>query len=133
MLPTSAVGPANLPFEKLNKFLNFFTHCNVIESLEVAITREPLQIMYTEFAVVVGVIAVNLPFVVLTLQAVLEGIDRAIEEAALNLGAHPVQAFFRVTLPAIRPGIVAGSLLVLVMAGLVGYVSSWRRVPRAEP
>src|SRR5438046_9987844 len=38
------------------------------------ITREPLQIMYTEFAVVVGVIAVNLPFVVLTLQAVLEGI-----------------------------------------------------------
>ena len=45
------------------------------------------QIMYTEFAVVVGVIAVNLPFVVLTLQAVLEGIDRAIEEAALGLGA----------------------------------------------
>src|SRR3989442_4119815 len=42
------------------------------------VTREPLQIMYTEFAVVVGVIAVNLPFVVLTLQAVLEGIDRAI-------------------------------------------------------
>ena len=44
--------------------------------------------MYTEFAVVVGVIAVNLPFVVLTLQAVLEGIDRAIEEAALGLGAR---------------------------------------------
>ena len=54
------------------------------------ITREPLQIMYTEFAVVVGVIAVNLPFVVLTLQAVLEGIDRAIEEAALGLGRGPV-------------------------------------------
>ena len=54
------------------------------------ITREPLQIMYTEFAVVVGVIAVNLPFVVLTLQAVLEGIDRAIEEAALGLGRGSV-------------------------------------------
>ena len=48
------------------------------------ITHEPLQIMYTELAVVIGIIAVNLPFVVLTLQAVLEGIDRAIEEAALG-------------------------------------------------
>ena len=57
------------------------------------ITREPLQIMYTELAVVIGIIAVNLPFVVLTLQAVLEGIDRAIEEAAQGLGAGPWRTF----------------------------------------
>src|SRR6185436_8139815 len=61
--------------------------------MALGITREPLQIMYTEFAVVVGVIAVNLPFVVLTLQAVLEGIDRAVEEAALGLGAGPWRTF----------------------------------------
>src|SRR5258706_4123527 len=54
------------------------------------ITRQPLQIMYTEFAVVVGVIAVNLPFVVLTLQAELQWLHRAIQEAALGLGARPL-------------------------------------------
>ena len=80
------------------------------------ITREPLQIMYTEFAVVVGVIAVNLPFVVLTLQAVLEGIDRAIEEAALGLGADPWRTFRHVVLPLAMPGVIAGTILSFILA-----------------
>ena len=80
------------------------------------ITREPLQIMYTEFAVIVGVIAVNLPFVVLTLQAVLEGIDRAIEEAALGLGANPWQTFRHVVLPLAMPGVIAGTILSFILA-----------------
>ena len=82
----------------------------------VGITREPLQIMYTEFAVVVGVIAVNLPFVVLTLQAVLEGIDRAIEEAALGLGAGPWRTFRHVILPLAMPGVIAGTILSFILA-----------------
>ena len=80
------------------------------------ITREPLQIMYTEFAVVVGIIAVNLPFVVLTLQAVLEGIDRAIEEAALGLGAGPWRTFRHVILPLAMPGVIAGTILSFILA-----------------
>ena len=80
------------------------------------IVREPLQIMYTEFAVVVGVIAVNLPFVVLTLQAVLEGIDRAIEEAALGLGAGPWRTFRHVILPLALPGVIAGTILSFILA-----------------
>jgi len=80
------------------------------------ITREPLQIMYTEFAVVVGIIAVNLPFVVLTLQAVLEGIDRAIEEAALGLGAGPWRTFQHVILPLAVPGVIAGTILSFILA-----------------
>jgi len=80
------------------------------------ITREPLQIMYTEFAVVVGVIAVNLPFVVLTLQAVLEGIDRAVEEAALGLGAGPWRTFRHVILPLAMPGVIAGTILSFILA-----------------
>ena len=80
------------------------------------ITREPLQIMYTELAVVVGIIAVNLPFVVLTLQAVLEGIDRAIEEAALGLGANPLRAFRHVLLPLALPGVIAGTILSFILA-----------------
>jgi putative spermidine/putrescine transport system permease protein len=80
------------------------------------IIHEPLQIMYTEFAVVVGVIAVNLPFVVLTLQAVLEGIDRAIEEAALGLGADPWRTFRHVVLPLAMPGVIAGTILSFILA-----------------
>jgi putative spermidine/putrescine transport system permease protein len=80
------------------------------------VTREPLQIMYTEFAVVVGVIAVNLPFVVLTLQAVLEGIDRAIEEAALGLGAGPWRTFRHVILPLAMPGAIAATILSFILA-----------------
>ena len=84
--------------------------------LWLGLIREPLQIMYTEFAVIVGVIAVNLPFVVLTLQAVLEGIDRAIEEAALGLGANPWRTFRHVVLPLAMPGVIAGTILSFILA-----------------
>lgn len=55
-----------------------------------------------------------IPWVVRLVTASLAGFDRSIEEAALNLGANPLTAFFRVTLPAIRPGIVAGALFGFV-------------------
>ena len=84
--------------------------------MEWGIARVPLQIIYTEFAVVVGIIAVNLPFVVLTLQAVLEGIDRAIEEAAQGLGAGPWRTFRHVILPLAMPGVVAGTILSFILA-----------------
>jgi putative spermidine/putrescine transport system permease protein len=85
-------------------------------SMGMGLTHEPLQIMYTEFAVVVGIIAVNLPFVVLTLQAVLEGIDRPLEEAALGLGAGPWRTFRHVILPLAMPGVVAGTILSFILA-----------------
>jgi len=85
-------------------------------ALSLGLVREPMQIMYTEFAVVIGIVAVNLPFVVLTLQAVLEGIDRAVEEAALGLGAGPLRTFFHVVLPLSMPGVIAGTLLSFILA-----------------
>ena len=84
--------------------------------MAIGIVREPLQLMYTEFAVIVGVIAVNLPFVVLTLQAVLEGIEPAIEEAALGLGADPWRTFRHVVLPLAMPGVIAGTILSFILA-----------------
>lgn len=50
---------------------------------------QPFEIMFTEKAVIIGIIAVNLPFMVLSLQSVIEGIDRSVEEAAFSLGARP--------------------------------------------
>ena len=82
----------------------------------IGIAHEPLQIMYTEFAVIVGVTSVNLPFMVLTLQSVIEGIDRAVEEAALSLGADPLVTFRRVVLPLAKPGLLAGTILCFILA-----------------
>ena len=76
---------------------------------------KPLEIMFTEKAVIIGIIAVNLPFMVLTLQSVIEGIDRAVEEAALSLGAGPLRTFAKVTLPLAMPGVIAGGILCFIL------------------
>ena len=76
----------------------------------------PIEIMFTEFAVIVGITAVNLPFMVLTLQSIIEGIDRSVEEAAFNLGATPWQMARRVLFPLAMPGILAGTILTFILA-----------------
>ncbi len=80
------------------------------------IIAQPLTLMYTETAVVVGIITVNLPFMVLTLQSVIEGIARSLEEAALSLGAPPFQAFRKVLWPLALPGTLAGTILTFILA-----------------
>jgi putative spermidine/putrescine transport system permease protein len=80
------------------------------------LTSEPIVFMYTEFAVIVGIIAVNLPYVVLTLQSVIEGIDRGVEEAAFNLGAGPVMMARRVLLPLALPGLAAGAIFCFILS-----------------
>ena len=72
--------------------------------------------MFTEVAVIVGITAVNLPFMVLTLQSVIEGIDRSVEEAAFNLGATPLQMARRVLFPLAMPGVLAGTILTFILA-----------------
>ena len=83
---------------------------------ELGVINVPLQIMFTEKAVVIGIIAVNLPYVVLTLQSVLEGIPRQTEEAAFSLGAGPWTMCRRVLLPLALPGIVVGAILCFILA-----------------
>jgi putative spermidine/putrescine transport system permease protein len=75
----------------------------------------PVEIMFTEKAVVIGTIAVNLSFMVLSLQAVIEGIDRSVEEAAFSLGAPPGTMFRRVLWPLALPGILAGTILCFIL------------------
>ena len=84
--------------------------------LQFGLVSEPLQIMYTESAVVAGIIAVNLPYMVLTLQSVIEGINRNVEEAAFSLGAGPATMFRRVLLPLSLPGILAGTILTFILS-----------------
>jgi putative spermidine/putrescine transport system permease protein len=84
--------------------------------MQLGIINEPLEIMYTESAVVAGIIAVTLPYMVLTLQSVIEGINRNIEEAAFSLGAGPATMFRRVLLPLSLPGILAGTILTFILS-----------------
>jgi putative spermidine/putrescine transport system permease protein len=90
--------------------------------MQLGIISEPLEIMYTEGAVVAGIIAVNLPYMVLTLQSVIEGINRNVEEAAFSLGAGPMTMFRRVLLPLSLPGILAGSILTFIL-GMNAYAT----------
>jgi spermidine/putrescine transport system permease protein len=76
--------------------------------------REPLGMLYTPGAVLVGLVYGHLPFMVLPLYAALERMDRSLLEAAADLGARPWQAALRVLVPLAAPGIRAGSVLVFV-------------------
>ena len=76
---------------------------------------QPLKLLYTPMAVVIGTTAVVLPYMILTLQSVLEGIDFSVEEAAPNLGAGMFTTFWRVVLPIVAPGVAAGTMLVFIL------------------
>jgi putative spermidine/putrescine transport system permease protein len=83
---------------------------------------QPLEIMFTEQAVIFGIIAVNLPYMVLTLQSVIEGVNRNVEEAAFSLGAGPFTMFRRVLLPLALPGVLAGAILTFIL-GMNAYAT----------
>jgi spermidine/putrescine transport system permease protein len=74
----------------------------------------PLPLLYTDFAVLLGQVYGELPFMILPLYASLEKLDPSLLEAAADLGAAPARALLRVTLPLTRAGIVAGCLLVFI-------------------
>ncbi|MCD5362380.1 MULTISPECIES: ABC transporter permease [Chromobacterium] len=77
---------------------------------------EPLRLLFTPFAVIVGLVYVHLPFMVLPLYANLEKHDMALLDAAQDLGANAWQRFWRVTWPLSLPGVFAGSALVFIPA-----------------
>ena len=80
------------------------------------IIDQPLQLMYTDFAIYIGLVYSYLPFMILPLYAILERMDLDLVDAALDLGARPSQAFRDVTWPLARPGVIAGCLLVFIPA-----------------
>ena len=82
----------------------------------------PIQILYTDWAVLIGMVYVYLPLMVLPLYAAIDRFDMRLLEAAHDLYAGRLQALRRVVLPVIRPGIVAGGILVFVPS-LGAYVT----------
>ncbi len=78
--------------------------------------EQPIKLMYTDFAIFVGLAYSYLPFMILPLYATLERMDLDLVEAAQDLGASPTRAFWDVTWPLARPGVIAGCLLVFIPA-----------------
>lgn len=99
-------------------WMNFFGNGGLLNYILMAlgITGAPIEIMYTSTTVVIGIVSVNLPYMVLSLQSVIEGVNRNIEEAAFSTGASPLVMFRRVLLPLILPGIAAGTILTFILA-----------------
>ena len=75
---------------------------------------EPLKMMHTPFSLVLGMVYTYLPFMILPLYANLVKMDLSLLEAAQDLGATPWQAFWRITVPLSKSGIIAGSMLVFI-------------------
>ncbi|CAM2835147.1 ABC transporter permease [Rariglobus hedericola] len=84
--------------------------------LSAGVIPEPLEILYTPAAVVIGLVYAYLPFMILPIYGSAEKLDNALVEAAHDLGAGPVRAFSEVIVPLTWPGIAAGILLVFVPA-----------------
>lgn len=82
--------------------------------LKLGLIHQPLKLLYTDGAVMVGMVYTLFPFMILSLYASIEKLDKSLLEAANDLGAHPFHTFFRVTLPLTMPGIFAGSIQVFI-------------------
>ena len=75
---------------------------------------QPLELLYNNGAVIVGMVYVFMPFMVLPLYATIERLDRSYLEASLDLGASQWTTFWKVTVPLTMPGIVSGVILVFI-------------------
>ncbi|MBW8637815.1 ABC transporter permease [Hoeflea sp. WL0058] len=78
--------------------------------------NEPIQMLYNEATVILGLVHFLMPFMILNVFVSLDGIDRNLEDAASSLGATRIQGFREVTLPLSLPGLAAGGLLCFVLA-----------------
>lgn len=78
------------------------------------IIHAPLPMLYTNGAVLLGLVYGYLPFMVLPIYATLERLDPSLTEAAADLGARPLRTVFSVIVPLSKPGIIAGSILVFI-------------------
>ena len=105
----------------LYSFVILMNNSGVINSflLQLGIIGQPLQMLYNNFAVIVGMLYMFMPFAVLPMYSSIEKLDGGLIEASKDLGAGPVKTFFKVTLPLTSPGIFAAVILTFIPC--IGY------------
>lgn len=82
--------------------------------MALGLAGEPVDLLYTPFAVVLGMVYIMIPFMFLPLYASVEALDRSMVEASADLGASRRQTFFKVIVPQTMPGIVGGSVICFI-------------------
>ena len=99
-------------------WINILGASGAVNSLLIwaGIINEPIQMLYNEPTVILGLVHFLLPFMILNIFVSLDGIDRNLEDAASSLGASKLNGFFEITLPLSLPGLAAGGLLCFVLA-----------------
>lgn len=102
-------------------FVILLNNSGIINTLlqNLGIIGEPLEMLYNNFAIIVGMIYMLMPFAVLPMYSSIEKLDKGLIEASKDLGAGPVKTFFKVTLPLTSSGIFAGVILVFIPT--IGY------------
>lgn len=88
----------------------------LLSAMMAAVGLSPVKLMYTPTAVVIGLVSVLLPFMIVTIQSVLEGIERNLEDAAESLGAGHLTVLRRIVLPLAMPGLLAGTMLCFILS-----------------
>jgi spermidine/putrescine transport system permease protein len=91
--------------------------------MAMGVISEPIQLIYTQFAVIVGLCYILLPFMVLPLFSSIEKLDMRLHQAAQDLGAGVWSRFWHITIPLTSPGIIAGCLMVLLPAMGMFYIA----------
>lgn len=84
--------------------------------LAMGVISEPIKILYTPTAVVIGLVSVLMPFAIITLQSVLDSIPVSLEEAGRSLGYSPLRTMWAVVMPLSIPGIVAAGAICFCLA-----------------
>ena len=97
-------------------WLILFAHAGVVDTVVRWFNGRGMELMFTPFAVVAGIVSITLPFVVLTIQSGIETIDLRIEEAAESLGAPPGRRFWRVVWPLALPGTATAGILCFILS-----------------
>ena len=91
--------------------------------LGLGLISEPLKLLNTEAAVIIGMIHLLIPYMILSLVGVLQSIDPNVEYAAYSLGASPMTTFRKVVFPLSTPGLISGWVLVFTMS-MTSYVTA---------
>ena len=103
-----------------NKTLGWFwegaSWLKALVGLQPLPTWEPVQLLYNNFAVVLGLVYVHLPFMVLPLYSALDRLDKSLIEASLDLGAGHLRTLLKVVVPLAMPGVIAGIMITLIPA-----------------
>ncbi|MCY6369466.1 ABC transporter permease [Clostridium ganghwense] len=84
--------------------------------MNIGLIKEPVKLLYTEFAIIIGTVYLFLPLMIVSLVGVMENIENDLLEAAESLGASRIKAFFKVIFPLSIPGLIVGSVLVFTGA-----------------